>query len=297
MKLRTLLDLARISNLPTVWSNVLAGAVLASESPEVQPIIVAGVAGSLLYSGGMFLNDAFDAEIDARERPERPIPSGRIRRKTVLALGLAMLAVAVAVLAAFALAGGEVRASNLVGTGLAVAVAVVVYDRWHKGVAWSPVVMGFCRAGLYLLGAFAVGCERSVALPALSLLLYVVGLTHVARFESASAVGRVWPTLFLLAPAFVVGSTADFSPERSDLIVILGVVLALHVGWTLRALRIALRGGRGAIPRSVVALIAGISLVDATFVAATRGTDYGFVAMALAAFGLTLFLQRWVRGT
>src|SRR5687767_9226151 len=268
MKLRTLLDLARISNLPTVWSNVLAGAVLASDRPEARPIVVAGVAGSLLYSGGMFLNDAFDADIDARERPERPIPSGRIQKKTVLALGLGMLALAIAVLAAFSLLDGDVHASNLVGTGLAVAAAVVVYDRWHKGVAWSPVVMGFCRAGLYLLGAFAVGCERSVALPALSLLLYVVGLTHVARFENASAVGRVWPTLFLLAPAFVVGSTADFSPERSDLIVILGVVLALHVGWTLRALRIALRGGRGAIPRSVVALIAGISLVDATFVAA-----------------------------
>jgi hypothetical protein len=244
----------------------------------------------------MFLNDAFDAEIDARERPERPIPSGRIERKTVLALGLAMLAVAVVVLAAFALAWGEVHAANLVGTGLAVAVAVVVYDRWHKGVAWSPVVMGLCRAGLYLLGAFAVGCERSVALPAVSLLLYVVGLTHVARFENASAVGRVWPTLFLLAPAFVVGLSADFTPETSDRI-ILWLVLAVHLGWTLRALRIALRGGRGAIPRSVVALIAGISLVDATFVAATRGTGYGFVAMALAAFGLTLFLQRWVRGT
>ena len=299
MKFRTLLDLARISNLPTVWSNVLAGAVLSSAQPEALPIVVAGIAGSLLYSGGMFLNDAFDAEIDARERPERPIPSGRTQQKTVLALGLAMLAVAVAVLATFALVGGEVRASNLVGSGLAIAVAVVVYDRWHKGVAWSPVVMGFCRAGLYVLGAFAVAprVERSVALPAVSLLLYVVGLTHVARFENASAVGRVWPTLFLLAPAFVVGLTADFTPEASDPIVILGIVLALHVGWTLRALRIALRGGRGAIPRAVVSLIAGISLADATFIAAARGADYGSVALALVAFPLTLFLQRWVRGT
>jgi hypothetical protein len=299
MKLRTLLDLARISNLPTVWSNVLAGAVLAGESPEARPIVVAGVTGSLLYSGGMFLNDAFDAEIDARERPERPIPSGRIKKKTVLAAGLGMLSLAVAVLAAFSLVDGEVHASNLIGTALAVAVAVVVYDRWHKGVAWSPVVMGFCRAGLYVLGAVAVASriERSVALPAVSLLLYVVGLTHVGRFENASTVGRVWPTVFLLAPAFVVGLTTDFTPETNDPIVILGAVLALHVGWTLHALRIALRGGRGAIPRAVVALIAGISLVDATFVAAARDTGYGFVAMALAAFGLTLFLQRWVRGT
>src|SRR5262245_63491269 len=51
-------------------------------------------AGSLFYSGGMALNDAFDAEIDARERPERPIPSGRVSRGTVLALGFGMLVVA-----------------------------------------------------------------------------------------------------------------------------------------------------------------------------------------------------------
>jgi 4-hydroxybenzoate polyprenyltransferase len=246
----------------------------------------------------MLLNDAFDAEIDARERPERPIPSGRVSRGAVLALGFGMLAAALAVLTAFALVDPAVEDVHLVGAGLAVALGVVVYDCWHKGVAWSPIVMGFCRAGLYVLGAFAVAAslERPVALPAASLLLYVVGLTHVARFENASAMGRVWPTVFLLAPAAVVAINASSSRAPADL-AIPSVVLVLHVGWTLRALRVALRGGRGAIPRAVVALIAGISLVDATFIATARGAGYGLVGLALAAFGLTLFLQRWVRGT
>jgi len=289
MKLRTLLDLARISNLPTVWSNVLAGVVLGASRPSPGAVAVAGVAGSLLYSGGMLLNDAFDAEVDARERPERPIPSGRVTRRAVLGLGFAMLALALGILAVFA-------SSASVVAGFAIAVGVVVYDRWHKGVAWSPVVMGFCRGGLYVMGALAVAPRPGgeVLVPAASLLLYVVGLTHVARFENASAVGRTWPTLFLFAPAAVFVLRANFGANVEDLLT-LAVIFVAYVVWTLRALVIALRGGRGAIPRAVVALIAGISLVDAAFIALGH-VGPGVVA-AVAAFGLTLLFQRWVRGT
>jgi 4-hydroxybenzoate polyprenyltransferase len=292
MKLRTLLDLARVSNLPTVWSNVLAGAVLGAASTTAMPIVVAGLAGSLLYSGGMFLNDAFDTEIDARERPERPIPSGRIGRTAVFVAGFGMLAAALALLLAF----GEPMSAF---AGLAIAIGVVVYDRFHKGVVWSPVVMGSCRAGLYVMGALAAGSHDPglVLLPALGLLLYVVGLTHVARFENASSLGGIWPALFLFAPLGVVVSRAHSMREHLELVVALGAVGAVHVVWTLRALVIARRGGKGAIPRAVVALIAGISLVDAVFIALGRKAGYEGVLAAVAAFGLTLFLQRWVRGT
>jgi 4-hydroxybenzoate polyprenyltransferase len=295
MKLRTLLDLARISNLPTVWSNVLAGAVLGTPQVHAPSVVVAGVAASLLYSGGMFLNDAFDAAIDARERPERPIPSGRIAKATVLSLGFGMLALALGVLGALVVFSGA--GLELVLTGLAIACGVLVYDRWHKGVAWSPVVMGFCRAGLYVLGALAARGQAAteVLVPAATLLLYVVGLTHVARFENASAVGRVWPTLFVFAPPLVVVSGALFGSGVLD--APLAAVLLVHAGWTLRAVVIALRGGRGAIPRAVVPLIAGISLVDALFVASRAERDYQALVVAFSAFGLTLLLQRWVRGT
>ena len=43
----------------------------------------------------MYLNDAFDREIDARERPERPIPSGRIGAGPVFAIGFGLLAAGV----------------------------------------------------------------------------------------------------------------------------------------------------------------------------------------------------------
>ena len=113
VELTAYLRLGRVSNLPTVWTNVLAGAVLAGRA-TVGP----GRAGrslalalSLFYVGGMYLNDAFDREIDARERPERPIPSGRIGAGEVFALGFGLLGAGrrAARLAGAAAGGGRVR--------------------------------------------------------------------------------------------------------------------------------------------------------------------------------------------
>src|SRR5213075_1303788 len=80
--LRTFLILGRVSNLPTVWSNCLAGWWLGGGGNSgMLPFLFAGV--TLLYLGGMFLNDAFDVEFDRQHREERPIPSGRISLATV----------------------------------------------------------------------------------------------------------------------------------------------------------------------------------------------------------------------
>src|SRR6266849_6042223 len=90
--LRTFLLLGRVSNVPTVWSNCLAGWLLGGggEWPRFA-MLCAGA--TLLYVGGMFLNDAFDAEFDAQHRRERPIPAGAITRATVWRFGFVLLVV------------------------------------------------------------------------------------------------------------------------------------------------------------------------------------------------------------
>ena len=86
-----LLKIGRVSNLPTVWTNVLAGACLAGLHTDLPQLLWVMLAITLFSTGGMYLNDAFDADIDARERPSRPIPSGQISAKSVSAMGCAML--------------------------------------------------------------------------------------------------------------------------------------------------------------------------------------------------------------
>jgi len=80
------LRLGRVSNLPTVWTNVMAAAVLARVPVASMGVVAVALACSLFYVGGMFLNDAFDHEFDARVRPERPIPSGLVSAGVVFAV-------------------------------------------------------------------------------------------------------------------------------------------------------------------------------------------------------------------
>jgi 4-hydroxybenzoate polyprenyltransferase len=69
------LRLGRVSNLPTVWTNVAAGVALSGVGFSLGIFAGLVLALSLFYVGGMYLNDAFDRDIDARERP-----NGRFRR-------------------------------------------------------------------------------------------------------------------------------------------------------------------------------------------------------------------------
>ncbi len=93
MKLSVALRLSRISNLPTVWTNVLVGIALAS-APEIDfRLMLLLLSMSMYYIGGMFLNDAFDRDFDARERPDRPIPAGEASTTEVFGFGFGMLCV------------------------------------------------------------------------------------------------------------------------------------------------------------------------------------------------------------
>jgi hypothetical protein len=293
---KTLLTLGRTSNLPTVWSNILAGLVLSGAALEatasVMLTLLLVVVGSAFYEGGMFLNDAFDAEIDARERPGRPIPSGQVTRGTVFAIGYGLLGAGLLLLVVASLLGLARPLPAPLLAGLATCVAILVYNRWHKGHGWSPIVMGACRAGLYATAALAASDSlgTDLLLGAGALWLYIVGLTHVARFENGSAIDRAWVGAFVLAPLAV--SAPRIVSERHWLAALCALA---SLAWSVRSLGFALRGGKGQIPRAVVTLIAGVSLVDALFIA-LEGHVYG-VLVALACFAITLKWQRRIPGT
>jgi hypothetical protein len=275
--------LGRISNLPTVWTNVLAGTVLAGgDWQNTRTVTILG-AMSLSYVGGMYLNDYFDRAIDARERPTRPIPAGDIPARRVAAIGFAMLGGGTAMMA---LSG---PASLLAGVLLGL--AVIGYDLHHKGNPAGPVVMGLCRALVYVgAAAAAVGhVSPIVVAAALALLAYVAGITYAARQESYDRVGNLWPLLALSAPAIVAIVALDHSPVG------LAADLAL-AAWTAGAAWLLVRRPMaGAVSRAVSWLIAGISLVDAAFLAGAGGTVPAI--MALLGFGATLASQKYVAGT
>ena len=282
MKLRTALRLGRVSNLPTVWTNTLAGAVLAGAGGYGAQLALMLLAFTLFYAGGMFLNDAFDAPFDAAQRPERPIPSGEIGARAVFAWGFGLMAAGIVLLAWFGVAPAL--------AGLTLATAITFYDWHHKQNLFGPVVMGLCRVLVYVGAGLCV----TLALPdrlwvgAALLWCYLIGLTYVAKQENLDRVENLWPLLFLAAPVAYGAWLAAARP-------VAGVFWLLFTGWMLVSLWFLRRRAKGDVPRAVVSLIAGISLLDALLIAAAGAP--ALAALAVAGFGVTLFLQRYVAGT
>lgn len=211
MNIRALLELCRVSNLPTVWSNVLVGVTvgvwmiqprtptqhLPARFLEIATFFIpACVAMSLLYCAGMVMNDWVDRDIDANERPHRPIPSGRVKASHARAMGLILLAVGVLlVLLTQALLGPmrqEPPLEGAVAAGL-LAATIIGYNLLHQQAWLSVWLMGMCRALVILTCLFIVATAEEftdasqawlwVAGPCVTLLLYTVLISIIARNE------------------------------------------------------------------------------------------------------------------
>jgi hypothetical protein len=282
--LSTLLRLGRISNVPTVWTNVLAGSIIAGGASHSDRVALIALAMTAFYVGGMYLNDYFDRAIDARDRPGRPIDAGEIRASSVMLIGFGLLAVGIALMIAFGL--------GAVLCGLLLAGVIVLYDVWHKGNRLSPVVMGLCRALVYIGTGVAIagGISNATIIGAAALACHVAGITYAAKQESLDRVGNLWPLLLLAVP-------------------LIAALPVLFDGWTTVAAFVLLlaadaaairllvqRPSPGAVPLAVSGLIAAICLVDALAIAAAGG---GMVIVAICALGypLTRLFQKSIPGT
>lgn len=183
-RLRAYLQLARPANVVTAWADVLAGFAIAGATLTLDGWTAAADLSALgwllgtttgLYAGGVVLNDVFDADLDAAERPERPIPSGRASRRGAALFGAGLLA-------------GGITAASRVGpvSGLLAALiagTAVLYDaRAKPHPFFGPLTMGLCRGGNLLLGVSAV--------PAMLATSGYLGFIPVAYIAAVTAVSR-----------------------------------------------------------------------------------------------------------
>jgi 4-hydroxybenzoate polyprenyltransferase len=183
-------------------SNAYAGYFLAG-GRELSPRLVAALmAAGLFIMAGMALNDVADKDVDARERPTRPIPSGAIPLSLAWNLSLGMMILGLALLAY----------ANPVSlwAGSALCAAIFAYNFLLKGTAFGPAAMGLCRALNLLTGmsltwsALPSGAElldpaiwpKSMWLAVFSLWAYIALVTFLARDEvGGNTRRRLW--LFL----------------------------------------------------------------------------------------------------
>lgn len=285
--IRALAESGRISNLPTVWTNVLVGAALAGWAGAGPTMILPALAaGSLLYLGGMLLNDAIDADWDRAHNKARPITQGRLNRSTVYALSAACLLAGIAIPASRP-APGRWHAALF---ALALAACIILYNALHKRSASAAVFMAGCRALLYPLAAAMTAGEPGppVWTASAAIGVYTILLTLAARREdiAGARAGGIWS--WLVPVPFLVAAAA-LRPDRLVCVVFAG---AGFLAWSTLAAKHATRGH---IPAAVTGWISGYCLADALLLTAMGRVD--FALLAALGWGLTAVSHRWISGT
>lgn len=300
---RPWLDLIRVGNLPTVWTNVLAGAVcggFAAGGPiDPRGVALAAAAGSCAYAAGMALNDIADAARDRAEKPHRPIAAGALSRR-----GAAVLAGLCALIGpGLAYAAGGAWSAAVLG---AILLLAALYNLLHALSAWPIAALALCRGLLYPLGAIggaAVSADPSIAarpivwVPAAGLAVYTAMLSMAARSEDRPG-NRVpaWLAFGVGAPAIAPAAWIVASAQPAPAAWLWGgAALATLVVWMARTAALATgtapprRPGPPRTVRAVMAWLAGLALVDALTIGAVGSP---MTPLAWAGFAAVAVLHR-----
>jgi 4-hydroxybenzoate polyprenyltransferase len=305
------LQLLRLANVLTAVADVAMGYLVTHG--DLQPVghfALLVLASCLLYLSGMVLNDVFDAAVDARDRPERPIPSGRISLRAATAVGWAMLASGVLVAWFVSFTARDWR-PGVVATLLSV--CVVLYDAVLKRTPLAPIAMGACRTLNVLLGISLAPLAAEAASPyvrwgttaawliAAGIGVYVVGVTIFARTEArtSSRTHLIGGLAVLLLGMALLGATPALSQHDPPLVV---SRYGWYLLWGLLALVTARRCGLAIAepspPRVQAAVrhcVQSIIVLDAAVCVGYAGPIWGLAVLSL--IFPTVLLAQWLKAT
>lgn len=252
------LRLMRAPAVFTAVSNIVAAHLVATGGQvEWTTLVLLSLASCSLYVGGMILNDCFDSEVDAIERPERPIPSRAVDRRSAWIVGFAAL------LAGIALAAAAGTVALMIAALLAL--AILSYDGWTKNSVFGPFNMALCRALNWMLGLSVLTIGAESLLFTVPISLYVLALTLISRVEvHAQSRGPVMLALIvMLAAGLAYGQwVGQAAPDLLLGLVFFGLAVVC-IGMALRAF------GPAMVQRTVGWLLLGIIPLDALLVAST----------------------------
>lgn len=304
-RMRTYAQLVRLPNVFTALADIcLGGIAVAAFATEIdfwywRSFGCLLVASACLYSAGMVWNDYFDIEQDRKERPFRPLPSGRVTPAAARRLGMYLLLIGLAFAWVSGIRPAYARASLAPALiALFLSAAILLYDAWLKRTWAGPVGMGACRFFNVLLGLTAggpldKGWEFHLAVV---VGLYVVGVTWFARTEariSRKSSLRAAAAVMLLALISALPLPTWFPPGTSSplfpyLLVGLGFWVGIPVCRALARPRPELV--QAAVKRSIMGLV----ILDATLATALAGAAGLLILILLLP---ALYLGRWIYST
>ncbi len=277
------LQLVRLPAVFTAMADIFLGYLIVHQSfAPLLHFVVLLLASGCLYLSGMVFNDVFDRKVDAQERPQRPIPSGRISLIAAVRLGALLM-------------GAGVAAASVAGTqssvvALLIVAAIFAYDWLLKSTPLGPVAMGSCRFLNVMLGASTTqrlwaGNHLGIAL---ALGVYIIGVTWFARSEAnvsrrsrfQAITGMVLVNAGMMLLISFVITRQDFGDPLSVLLLFAVILLVIN-----RRLTAALFDPAPAkIGLAIKTMLLSLPLIDAGVVLhVTQRVEY-----ALAVTGLLL---------
>ena len=284
MSCRTHLIVGRVSNLPTVWSNMLCAWLLAGAS-SLSTLSILLLAGSALYTGGMYLNDYADVDFDRVHAPERPIPAGLVSRFEVLLGAVVLFAIGLAAAACVSLPS--------LGCALVLLMCILAYTYVHKRSNIGPLFMAACRALLYVWVAVGVANTIAVEIAMLAGVLYsyILGLSYLARALTL----RRW--LFYVAAAMIVIPVVglSLSAANGNALVVCGG-LALLLCWLGYSFSLLLQSPPK-ISLCIGALLSGIIVVDLLAVLMWAPLNLAVALVFIILFLMTRLTQKYIPAT
>jgi len=284
IKLRASLELMRPANIVTAFADILAGASAATGTLMLADGIEFFTQPSLywllistfgLYGGGIVFNDVFDASLDAKERPERAIPSGRVSKLFASMLGAALFIIGI--LAAFWV--------NTAACILAIGITAcaLLYDAYAKHhILFGPLVMGSCRGGNLMLGASLIPASLPYLWPlALIPVVYIASITLISRGEVHGGTKRTG----VLATGIVSSVTAVLLMlsllDTYDLVTALPFVLLFGVTVLPAFIAAASTPAPAAIKKAVKRGVISLIILNSALASGFAGLIPGLIVLAL----------------
>ncbi|GAB6165472.1 hypothetical protein JCM19992_14720 [Thermostilla marina] len=284
-----------LSTMPAVWTQQQLVA-------HVPTAVVVGATSAFVYAFGVVVNDIVDRNLDAAERPERPIPSGTITIAAARRLAVGLLVGAVlSMLLAMWIVRPSSDASAIAGSAAfaGLVVCVIAYNAKLKPTAAGPIAMGACR-GLNFAWAYLAASgplDHGLGIVC-GLTCYVAGLTLFARTEAvhSSRATTAMAGCIMLAGIAILGFFgAQFPIAAKDtfrwtsLFVLLAGWLAFRCVWVLQ------NPTSKRVQLVVTQAIFGLIVLDAAVVFAAAGLTAALCALVL--LPPTIFAGRYLRAT
>lgn len=275
-KFHDYLELIRIPGVFTAHADITAGFLIAGGGLEqIACAAYLLLASSFLYSAGMALNDYFDYQIDLKERPQRPIPSGRIKRQEALCLGIFFLIAGI-------VAAYYVRPASFI-ISLLLAAFILSYNMGLKKHPWlGPVSMGGCRYLNLLLGLSVLPLSAGLFMIPLLTGIFIFGVTALSSQET-KVKGSSFPVFVSAGSIAVVYALywlffiTDLLSQKPGLI--------LCTLWTILLLvyllRLIKKRSARDIQKAVKLLIIFLVLLDGIIVSGIRSICWQFLVWIL----------------